>query len=134
MDKNIDALVQYCKLYKLSERGREIHYKYVLDKFVDIEFEFDFPNILELLIRPKEYLENLFLLEKYKRRNLKPIQFAKEKEKDLAERLDKHLDYLKSAQADKDKERVAELKIEIEEIKNLIQAHKEKIKRIKLEK
>jgi hypothetical protein len=139
MDKDIFDLVYYCRTNGFSQKAMneaadyDLIYKYVLNKFLYIQ-EMEVFNMYEYLQKNMEYLENISLLEKYKRRKLKPMQFAKEKEKQLSERLKKHLEYLKAARDSRDKEREKELKIEIDEIKNLIKAHEEKIKRIKLEK
>lgn len=135
MDKNIIDLVAYCCYHNFNELNDIMVYKYVLNKFDEIELEFEVDDMYEMLFRDKQYLENYALLERrYKKRKLKPIQFAKEKEMKLVNRLKKHLEYLKKAQADKNKEKQTSTKIEIEEIKNLLKAQKERIKRIKAEK
>lgn len=133
MDNNLFDLVYFCK--EFSKDWQTVHYKYVLEKFEICEdLNSDKFSIYELLQKPLQVLNDLLLLERsYKKRKLKPIQFAKEKQKKLDERLKNHLEMLKAANLDKDKERVAKLKIEIEEIKKLIAAHKDNMKLIKMD-
>lgn len=133
MDNNLFDLVYFCK--EFSTNWQDIHYKYVLEKFeICEEIDSEKFSIFELLQKPLQFLNDLLILERsYKKRKLKPIQFAKEKQKKLDERLENHLEMLKTANMDKDKERVAKLKIEIEEIKKLIAAHKDNMKLIKMD-
>jgi phosphoenolpyruvate synthase/pyruvate phosphate dikinase len=132
MDNNLFDLVYFCK--EFSKNWQNIHYKYVLEKFTICEdLNSEKFSIFELLQKPLQVLNDLLIFERSnKKRKLKPIQFAKEKQEKLNERLKNHLEMLKAANLDKDKERVAKLKIEIEEIKNLIAAHKDNMKLIKL--
>lgn len=141
IDKNIFDLVLFCK--KFGGDWTSLHYSYVLEKFELCElcetceaFEQTNLTVFDLLHKPTQFINDLTYISErtVKRRKLKPIQFAKEKQENLDTRLEKHLEMLKTATTEKDADRVKELKLEISEIKKLIAAHKDEMALIKLDK
>ena len=73
-----------------------------------------------------EYYE-LRILEAYKRRNLTPIQFAKEKDGKLKERLEMWQEKLKTAKEIQNKERIKIANERIKQVKLLIDANKKRM-------
>lgn len=106
----------------LLEEALYFNPNYNIDELVECDIN-ELGQIIEF--------EQSKIFEAYKKRNLTPIQFAKEAGQKLQERMKKLQDRLKMANTDKNADKAKELKNEISRVKTLITANKQRQKNIK---